>query len=73
MTIGVREADVDYLCRGPVQGFKVILHSPNELPDVKGQHFRIPFDEDVRMSIKPNILVTSKSLKDYSPERCSFV
>lgn len=67
--LAVMESDVDYVCRGPVQGFKVILHSPNELPDVNGQHFRLPFDESVRMSVKPNVLVTSKSLENYSPER----
>lgn len=60
---------MDYVCGGAVQGFKVTLHSPNELPDINGQHFRVPFDEDVRMSIKPNIMITSKSLQNYSPER----
>lgn len=70
----VREADIDYACRGPVQGFKVILHPPNELADISGQHFRVPFDEAVRISIKPNVLVTSTSLNNYSPERrqCYF-
>lgn len=69
MILGVKTNDMDYACRGTVQGFKVIIHSSHELPDVSGKHFRIPANEEVRMSIKANIMVTSKSLKDYSPER----
>lgn len=72
VVLGVRISEVDYMCRGPVQGFKVILHSPNELPDVNGKHFPIPVDKYVQMSIKPNVMVTSKSLKDYSPEKYIF-
>lgn len=61
--------DIDYACRGPVQGFKVILHTPNELPQVDGQYFRIPVGQDVRVSIKPNVLRTTKSLTNYKPNR----
>lgn len=69
MTLGIKQENMDYLCRGPVQGFKVVLHSPNELPQLSGRYFRIPVGEDVRVAIKPNMLKTSKSLKDYSPHR----
>lgn len=67
--MGIREDDMDYTCRGPVQGFKVTLHTPNELPQVDGQYFRVPVGQDVRVSIKPNVLTTMQSLKGYQPIR----
>lgn len=69
LTLAIRQNDMDYACRGPVQGFKVALHTPNELPQIANQFFRIPIGQDVRVSIKPNVLKTTKSLLDYSPTR----
>lgn len=69
LVMGIRSDDMDYSCRGPVQGFKVILHTPNELPQVDGQYFRVPIGQDVRVSIKPNVLKTTKSLRGYHPNR----
>lgn len=69
LTLGIRQEDMDYACRGPVQGFKVILHTPNELPQVAGQYFRIPIGQNVRVSIKPNMLTTTESLRDRTPTR----
>lgn len=73
VNMAIRETDMDYMCRGPVQGFKVILHTPNELPQVEGQYFRIPTGQDMRVSIKPNILKTKLSLIDYPPSRLSHL
>lgn len=69
LIMGLRETDMDYACRGPVQGFKVVLHAPNELPQVDGQYFRITIGQDVRVSVKPNVLKTTKSLRSYHPTR----
>lgn len=35
--------DLDYLCQGPVQGFKVVLHSPAEIPLPSKNYFRVIF------------------------------
>lgn len=69
VTMAIKEDDMDYVCRGPAQGFKVMLHSPNELPQVSGHYFRIPVGQDIRVAIKPNMLQTTKALKEYSPTR----
>ncbi|XP_055911783.1 pickpocket protein 28 [Eupeodes corollae] len=68
------ESDLDQLCRGPVQGFKILLHTPGEVPQVSQQYFRIPFDQEVLISIKPKIITTSDGLKHYEPMRrqCYF-
>ncbi|XP_067647186.1 pickpocket protein 28 [Eurosta solidaginis] len=68
------EQDFDNLCRGPVQGFKIILHTPGEVAQISKQYFRIPFDQEVLISIKPKIITTSEGLRHYEPHRrqCYF-
>ncbi|XP_052756940.1 pickpocket protein 28-like [Galleria mellonella] len=66
--------DLDYLCRGPVQGFKILLHNPAELPRLSQQYFRSPLSQEVVVAIKPNMMTTSSGLKPYEPVRrqCYF-
>ncbi|XP_075163784.1 pickpocket 26 [Haematobia irritans] len=68
------EKDFDNLCRGPIQGFKLVLHTPGEIPQVAKQYFRIPFSQEVLIAIKPKIITTSDGLKHYEPHRrqCYF-
>lgn len=74
IVLKLRDVDLDYICRGPVQGFKVLLHTPGELPRVSKQFFRIPLRQEVVVSVKPNMITTSEGLADYSPDRrqCFF-
>ncbi|XP_026321153.1 pickpocket protein 28 isoform X2 [Hyposmocoma kahamanoa] len=69
-----REIDLDYLCKGPVQGFKILLHNPAELPRLSQQYFRSPLSQEVVVAVKPNMMTTSEGLKPYDPERrqCYF-
>ncbi|KAK5641660.1 hypothetical protein RI129_010207 [Pyrocoelia pectoralis] len=68
------EKDLDYVCRGPVQGFKVLLHHPAEVPRVSQQYFRAPLNQESIVAIKPDMMTTSDGLKDYHPHRrqCYF-
>ncbi|XP_022916751.1 pickpocket protein 28-like [Onthophagus taurus] len=68
------ENDLDYVCRGPVQGFKVALHPPDEVPRVGMQFFRLPLDQEVVVAIKPDMMTTSSSLLGYDPKKrgCYF-
>lgn len=70
----LNENDIDFVCRGQVQGFKVILHSPNELPRVSTNYFRVPLQQEVLVNVIPNIMTTSQALDGYKPERrlCYF-
>lgn len=67
-------SDLDYICRGPVQGFKVILHTPAEVPMASKHYFRVPLNQEVIVNVKPDIITTSSGLKDYHPNRrqCFF-
>lgn len=42
------------------------LHLPSDLPRMQNDFIHIPPDQDVYISIKPNVLVTSKGLRRYS-------
>ncbi|KAL9703316.1 hypothetical protein quinque_006834 [Culex quinquefasciatus] len=68
------DADIDYLCRGPVQGFKVLFHSPADYPQISKKFFHIPMDAAVNMAIKPQMITTNTRLRAYTPElrHCFF-
>lgn len=68
------EQDLEYICRGPVQGFKILLHTPGEIPQVSRHYFRVPLLQEVLVSVKPNMITTSKGLRHYEPNRrqCYF-
>lgn len=74
IVLKLTENDLDYICRGPVQGFKILLHTPGEVPRVSKQYFRVPLGQEVVVSVKPNMITTSEGLADYAPERrqCYF-
>lgn len=63
------DKDIDYLCGGPVQGFKVLLHTPGEIPQISKYFYRIPLDHEVIISVKPILMTTSPTLAYYSSER----
>ncbi|CAH0755771.1 unnamed protein product [Diatraea saccharalis] len=69
-----KEINLDYLCKGPVQGFKILLHNPAELPRLSQQYFRSPLSQEVVVAVKPKMMTTSDGLKPYSPDRrqCYF-
>ncbi|XP_075980850.1 pickpocket protein 28-like isoform X2 [Anticarsia gemmatalis] len=69
-----KKVDLDYLCRGPVQGFKILLHNPAELPRLSQQYFRSPLSQEVVVAVKPKMMTTSEGLRPYEPTRrqCYF-
>lgn len=67
--LALYDQELDYLCRGPVQGFKVLLHTPGEQPRVSKHYFRVPTLQEVIVTVRPQMIQTSDRLMDYSPER----
>lgn len=55
----------DYLCRGPVVGFKVLLHPPDELPQISKHYFRVPLNTETRVTVRPVVTTASKDLLSY--------
>lgn len=65
----INEEDIDYICRGPVQGFKVMLHTPSDMPQSTLEYIRVPANQAVMASVSPNIITTSEDLRKYSPAK----
>lgn len=64
------EFDIDYVCSGPVQSFKILLHSAGEIPQMRKYYYRIPLDHDTMMAVRPNIMNTTESLiKNYKKDQ----
>ncbi|KAF5300625.1 hypothetical protein FQA39_LY11086 [Lamprigera yunnana] len=62
----VNDDDLDYIC-GEIQGFKVSIHHPGEIPDLVN-YFRVPLDQVVVAAVKPNMITTSEKLINYDPK-----
>lgn len=69
IVLAVYDANMDFLCRGPPQGFKILLHTPNEMPQVSKVYIKVPIDNEVTVTVKPNMIITSDALKNVSPEK----
>lgn len=90
MSLKVLDKDLDYLCGGSVDGFKVrmnfvslrtfhkkkkncflklLLHPPNELPQMSKYYYRVPMKQEVIFSVKPIFMDTSDTLKDYDSKK----
>lgn len=70
----VFERDLEFLCRGPIQGFKIILTTPGDMLKMSRHTFRVPLLEQGEISIKPRLVRTSEELRKYSPNQrqCFF-
>lgn len=53
VVLSLKTSDLDFMCKGPVQGFKVKIHSSNEFPQISEGYFRIPLNEEVIVGLKP--------------------
>jgi acid-sensing ion channel, other len=85
IVLNQKSSDLDFMCRGPVQGWKVKIHSPDELPRMATGFQRIPLNSETSIVVKPEVTVkageagstchstTSKPLKvfkEYSQVNC---
>lgn len=70
ISLKVPEADMDVHCRGSsVQGFKLMLHTPANMPRGEQDYIHVPVNNEVLLSIKPNIITTSNELRKYLPNK----
>lgn len=68
----IHEEDIDHICRGPIQGFKVLLHTPSNMPQSTAEYIRVPPSQEVVVTMTPNIITTSNDLRRYSPIKYNF-
>jgi acid-sensing ion channel, other len=64
----------DGLCKGPIKGFNVYLHLPNEAPQISKHYYLVPFEQTVQINIIPKMIKTAPELRDFSIDKrqCYF-
>ena len=63
------ERDLDYICGGPVQGFKVKLHAPGEFPDTRVGFVPIAYNTASLIAVIPEWTSSTKNLRRFAPNR----
>lgn len=68
------DVDVEYVCRTLVPGYKLFLHTPGDVLRASDISIRVPFSEEIYISIKPKLITTSDGLRQYRTKqrRCFF-
>lgn len=66
--------DVEYVCRTLVPGYKLFLHTPFDTIRATDSSIRVPFAEEINVSIIPKMYFTAKTLQSYDPNvrKCFF-
>lgn len=85
VVLNLKSTDLDFICRGPVQGYKFKIHSPDEHPRMSHGYQRIPLNSETLVQVKPKVSIVNyqfgsmchssatKSLqyfKEYSQSNC---
>lgn len=68
------ERDLNYLCQGGLQGYKVFLSPPGEVLRSPRYTAPVPLSELAVVAIKPTLFISSKALRSYDPikRQCFF-
>lgn len=61
-------------CKRGLQGFRLSLHTPVEIPQLSKQFYSVPFQKQSTFSVRPNMIYSSKDVEDYDPvsRQCYF-
>lgn len=73
MMMSLDTDDIDHLCQN-VQGHQMLMHAPDETPQMTNNFYQISKDMNVLVAIKPRVMTTSPRLRNYAPHRrqCYF-
>ncbi|XP_055321190.1 pickpocket protein 28-like [Sitodiplosis mosellana] len=64
----VLKENIDPLCAGGINGFKVTFHPPQEGPQIWEKFFHISPGKSAIFTINPNVIETSQAVLRYSPD-----
>ena len=66
--LSLNKSNLEYSCKTGVQGYRITLHRPGEIPRTSKQYFSIPFNHQTIISVKPRMTITSEELlESYLP------
>ncbi|CAH1717072.1 unnamed protein product [Chironomus riparius] len=55
VVLNMKTSDLDFMCKGPVQGFKIHVHPSDEHPQMMNGFFRVALNSDVVVAIQPEM------------------
>uniref|UniRef100_A0A1I8Q4T2 Uncharacterized protein n=1 Tax=Stomoxys calcitrans TaxID=35570 RepID=A0A1I8Q4T2_STOCA len=61
--------EIDYSCRFVADGFKVLLHSPDDVPNMRKHFVHISMNKDIMIAVKPKMITTSAGIAEYTPKK----
>ncbi|CAO1371995.1 unnamed protein product [Diamesa serratosioi] len=56
IVLNQKRSDLDYICNGPVQGFKVHIHRNDEPPVLSSDFYRVGLNDETIIGIKADVL-----------------
>lgn len=60
-------------CTNFEKDFKIILHTPAEIPQLSQNFFTVSTNQNVLISMRPDMIVTSEGLRNNEPNRLAFL
>lgn len=74
LELKMRKSNLNPGCKRGIQGFRLSLHSPVEVPQVSKQFYSIPLQKQTTIAVKPHMIYSSKDVKGYDPisRQCFF-
>lgn len=69
MTMLMNMSDADFVCRGPIQGYKIYVHKAGDTVHISRNYIRLAINQELSISVNPIIITTPDSLRAYSPEK----
>nr|XP_019556935.2 pickpocket protein 28-like [Aedes albopictus] len=74
LVMKTRKVDIDYFCEGPVIGYKIAIHSPDEIPSVQHNYYRLSHNSKLSLIAQPELTYITPDLKKhpYSRRQCYF-
>lgn len=60
-------ASVDKRCAGPLQGFTILIHAPDQYPNMAKNYLTISTKSDYKILVKPKMINASPDIASYQP------
>ncbi|XP_055321187.1 pickpocket protein 28-like isoform X2 [Sitodiplosis mosellana] len=64
----IHNEDIDHVCGGAIQGFKLTFHPPHEGPQISKRYYHVSPGRTMLFTISPNLILTSPDVRKYSPQ-----
>lgn len=68
LQLGVFIDELHSACLEAIEGLRLSLHSPDELPRSSDDFIYISAKRTMHIAIKPSVITTSKGLRNYAPK-----